>query len=170
MFKFTAGYIYHCWQTTTHKYWVFHYTIKFCVKKKNFKGKVSLIFRSLFHDLSKYRWSEAKSFAKVIFKLRGQTYGSDIYRESLRSIKPSVILHYKRNSHHPEYWAELESGRDGFSKMGPYEKIEMIIDWRAATRRHSDGCIFKSLDINQERFGYGDEEKEYLTTIAKLIV
>lgn len=39
---------------------------------------------------------------------------------------------------------------------------EMIADWMAACKRHADGDIMKSIEINQKRFGYSDELKEIL--------
>jgi hypothetical protein len=36
----------------------------------------------------------------------------------------------------------------------------MLCDWRAAALRHADGDIWKSIEINQKRFGYSDELKE----------
>jgi hypothetical protein len=37
--------------------------------------------------------------------------------------------------------------------------LEMIADWKAASLLHTDGDIFKSIEINQKRFGYSDELK-----------
>lgn len=39
--------------------------------------------------------------------------------------------------------------------MNIIDITEMFCDWNAATQRHNDGNIFKSIEINQERFGYG---------------
>ena len=167
MLKFIAGYIYTQLQTTIHRYWVFHYTLKFCFKKKDFNGykKIFLVKRALVHDLSKYKWDEAKYFATTIFDLKKSTYGSEEYAQMLKDIQPAIDRHYQRNYHHPQFNPDHR-----YKEMTELDRIEMVIDWRAATRRHKDGCIFKSLDINQERFDYSDEDKEYLTTIAKLIV
>ena len=38
----------------------------------------------------------------------------------------------------------------------------MILDWYAASQRHENGDIFKSIEQNQERFGYTDEVKMIL--------
>jgi hypothetical protein len=43
--------------------------------------------------------------------------------------------------------------------MNLIDLIEMLCDWKAATLRHNTGDIYKSLDINQKRFGYSDELK-----------
>jgi hypothetical protein len=43
----------------------------------------------------------------------------------------------------------------------------MICDWLAAVKRHKDGDIFRSIEVNQERFGYSDEIKEILKNTAE---
>ena len=52
-----------------------------------------------------------------------------------------------------------DKGILGMSLLGI---IEMLCDWKAATLRHNDGDIRKSIDINQKRFGYSDEIKAIL--------
>lgn len=78
--------------------------------------------------------------------LRGLTYGSPEYKAELDKMRPTIDLHYKRNSHHPEHYA---NGIDGMCLL---DLVEMLCDWRAATQRHADGDLRKSLVINQERF------------------
>lgn len=51
--------------------------------------------------------------------------------------------------------------------MDLIDLIEMISDWKAATMRHDDGDILKSLEINQKRFGYSDELKQILINTLK---
>jgi hypothetical protein len=49
--------------------------------------------------------------------------------------------------------------------------VEMLCDWLAATRRHDDGDIHRSIDMNQERFGYSDELKAILhSTVSGLLL
>ncbi len=177
MLKHISGYLYTQLQTTIHKFWVFYYAVKFCVKDKGTKRKITLLISALFHDNSKYSWIEAKGFATTIFDLKHSTYGSEEYKALLDKIQPSLKHHYNKNAHHPEflinYYKDLEEKErdiDYFDEMIAIEKIEMVVDWRSATRRHKDGDIFESIEINQKRFGYSDEDKEYFITIAKLIV
>ena len=50
--------------------------------------------------------------------------------------------------------------------MNLMQLVEMICDWYAASQRHEDGDIYKSIEINQERFGYSDELKSiFIRTI-----
>lgn len=50
----------------------------------------------------------------------------------------------------------------GISGMSLLDLVEMLCDWKAATLRHNDGDIRKSIEINQKRFGYSDELKRIL--------
>ncbi len=161
--KFIAGYLWTQIQTTIHKFWVFYYCLKFCFKDKKTKKKLILFVSCLFHDNSKYSWVEAKEFANTIFDLKNSTYGSDEYKELLNRIKPCLEHHYKHNAHHPEFWT------DGVEDMNEIEKIEMILDWKSASRRHFDGDIYKSININQSRFGYDNKTKYWLINIARII-
>ena len=161
--KFVAGY---CWtqiQTTIHKFWVFYYTLKFCFKDNKTKKKLILFVCALYHDNSKYSWAEAKGFAITIFDLKHSSYGTDEYKALLKKIEPSIQHHYKRNGHHPEFWP------NGIEDMNEIEKVEMLIDWRSATKRHKNGDIFKSIEINQKRFNYDEKTKEWLISMAKII-
>lgn len=53
----------------------------------------------------------------------------------------------------------VESNING---MNLFDLIEMIVDWYAATKRHNDGDIHKSLEINKERFGISDQLQRIL--------
>jgi hypothetical protein len=57
--------------------------------------------------------------------------------------------------------------RNTLKGMDLIDLIEMISDWKAATMRHDDGDILKSLDINQKRFGYSNELKQILLNTLK---
>jgi hypothetical protein len=55
--------------------------------------------------------------------------------------------------------AEANKGLHGMSLL---DILEMLCDWKAATLRHNDGDIRRSIEINQKRFGYSDELKQIL--------
>ena len=99
-----------------------------------------------FHDASKLKEPEAELFKEYTDKLRGCTYGSPEYKEYLEGLKPALDHHYGVNSHHPEHF---ENGIDGMSLL---DLIEMFCDWKAASERHDDGDILKSIEINKDRF------------------
>jgi hypothetical protein len=137
-------------ETTKHKLWVLFYSLKFCHK---------LILRAIVHDFSKYSRREAKPFSEYTPKLKACTYGSEEYQTFLKGLKPALDHHYNKNSHHPEHH------KNGFDDMSGLDRVEMVIDWFAATRRHADGDIMRSIEVNKDRFKYSDDDKKWLQKI-----
>lgn len=115
-----------------------------------------LLNRASKHDTSKLNSPEKEFFDEFTPKLAACTYGSEEYKSFLSQLKVGLDHHYKKNSHHPEHYEEGVNGMDLFDVM------EMLMDWKAATERHNDGDILKSLEINQERFGISDQLKRIM--------
>jgi hypothetical protein len=46
--------------------------------------------------------------------------------------------------------------------------VEMFCDWYAATKRHEDGSIMKSIEINKERFNISDDLVNIFINTAEL--
>jgi hypothetical protein len=115
------------------------------------------------HDYSKLVEPEKSIFDEYTPKLAASTYGSDEYKEMLSSMRPALEHHYEKNLHHPEHY---EKGIDGMTLI---DLIEMLVDWKAATLRHNNGDIYKSIEINKKRFGISDQLVSILlNTIKKL--
>lgn len=110
------------------------------------EASAELIRRANVHDNSKLNSPEKEFFDEYTPKLAGSTYGSDEYKGFLKELKVGLDHHYANNSHHPEHYP---NGINGFDL---FDLIEMAMDWCAAVERHNDGDIFKSLEINTERF------------------
>lgn len=140
-------------ETTKHKTWVAWYLLKACA---------ALIRRAIVHDLSKYSKDEAPFFEVALPKLRNLEYGSDEYKTAILSLGPALKHHDRNNSHHPEYWNGVES-------KSPLDTIEMLCDWKAATRRHATGNFSKSLEVNEKRFNYPPWKTYTFKTAAKEI-
>ncbi len=51
--------------------------------------------------------------------------------------------------------------------MSLLDLVEMLCDWKAASERHADGNLARSIELNQERFGYGDELRGILENTAR---
>lgn len=64
------------------------------------------------------------------------------------------------------YESQLIHDAQGIRGMSLLDVLEMLCDWKAATMRHADGDLAKSIEINQKRFGYSDELKSILTNTA----
>ena len=102
------------------------------------------------HDLSKLNPPELEIFQIYTEKLKGTTYGSDKYKQYLKEMKPALGHHYAFNRHHPEHF------KAGITEMNLFDIMEMFCDWVAATKRHADGNILRSIQINKNRFGYSE--------------
>jgi len=122
--------------------------------KENKKQKIlieKLNYRANNHDKSKLEEKEFPYFAEFTPKLENCTYGSDEYKEFLKGLKPALDHHYSVNSHHPEFH------KNGINDMSIVDIIEMYCDWCAAVKRHKDGNILKSININKNRFKISDQ-------------
>ena len=105
-----------------------------------------LLERGEAHDQSKLGPDEKPLFDEYTPKLSAVTYGSPEYRAMLDGLKPALTSHYRLNSHHPEHHP------NGINSFDLLDLLEMFCDWKAATERHTDGDIEKSIEINAKRF------------------
>lgn len=110
-----------------------------------------LMERAENHDKTKLVQPELDIFVEYTPKLKNSKYGSEEYKGYLREMRVALDHHYQNNRHHPEHF------KNGIEDMNLLDMVEMVCDWKAATLRHEDGDIFKSIDVNQKRFGYSDE-------------
>lgn len=157
------------------------------------KCVLSLFNRSRFHDASKFSEEEWLGFLESTEHLKSCTYGSDAYKAFLKDLQPTLDHHYANNKHHPEHFVKWSCNgcfteyqgempdrceQCGYSQMQRepdiaqmtlLDLLEMLCDWIAATARHADGDILKSIEINQKRFGYSDELKAIMNNTVTLL-
>lgn len=119
--------------------------------------------RSKSHDETKLNEPEASSFAALTPLLAESTYGSDKYNGFLKELNETLKHHYENNSHHPEHF------KNGVAGMTLIDLIEMFCDWLAATKRHNDGDIYKSIEINTKRFNLDDQIRSIFINTAKKV-
>ena len=112
------------------------------------------------HDASKLKDPELSVFDEYTPKLKGSTYGSDEYKGFLEGMGVGLKHHYEVNDHHPEHFP------NGIHDMNLLQWIEMLADWKAATERHTDGDLRRSIEQNAERFGYGAAMADILLSTA----
>ena len=142
------------------------------------------------HDESKLHSPEAEIFAEYTPKLKGSTYGSEAYKRCLAEMRPALEHHYAENRHHPEHfkryvcngcfkeyrtmpnhcdicgYSQFQEETD-IAQMTLVDLLEMLCDWKAATLRHADGDILRSIEGNQTRFDYSDDLRQiFENTIA----
>ena len=107
---------------------------------------VKLLKRGELHDQSKLESPEVELFTEWTPKLAAVTYGSPEYNEMKKKLDVALQHHYAKNRHHPEHY------KNGIDDMSLIDLIEMLVDWKAASERHHDGNINKSIEINGKRF------------------
>jgi hypothetical protein len=139
--------------------------------------------RALNHDRSKLEKPELKIFDKYTPKLKSSSFGESDYDKTLKlkSMESALKHHYSNNRHHPghfkkwvcdicfkEYKKEpvgscsqclndLFSQEADINQMNLIDIMEMFCDWIAATERHINGDIFKSLIYEKKRFKISDQ-------------
>lgn len=121
------------------------------VRAKLNDAAVNLLRRGEAHDRSKLEPPEREVFDEVTPRLKAMTYGSAEYKSCLAAMGPALAHHYAENSHHPEHYPS------GIAGMSLLDLIEMLCDWKAATERHDDGDIRRSVALNAERFGISEQ-------------
>lgn len=121
-----------------------------------------LTTRGIEHDRLKLESPEIELFTEYTPKLAEVTYGSPEYQECLNGLRPALEHHYAHYRHHPEHFD------GGINDMTLVDLVEMICDWKAASQRHNDGNLLKSIELNAQRFKYNDQLKQILINTAKL--
>lgn len=117
--------------------------------------------RGLNHDASKLKAPEKRIFDEYTPKLKDSTYGSEEYKGFLKGMGAGLSHHYENNRHHPEHF------EGGINDMNLIDVFEMLADWKAATERHDDGDIRKSLAIQAERFNISPQLMDILFNTVK---
>lgn len=122
-----------------------------------------LLDRADVHDQSKLRTPEVELFAEWTPRLAASTYGSAEYEEFRKKMGPALAHHYAKNRHHPEHF------KNGVDDMTLVDLVEMFCDWKAATMRHNDGNIRKSIEHNADRFGLSSQLVKILENSVNLL-
>ncbi len=117
--------------------------------------------RAQIHDASKLESPEKEILAENTYKLGMTVYGSPEYKVLLEEVKPALDHHYSKNRHHPQYHPNL------INDMNLVDIIELLCDWRAATKRNKNGNIRKSIEINAERFNISPQLRQILENTIK---
>jgi hypothetical protein len=171
-------------------------TLKHIKNVKQMLKKINeeLYYRGRIHDSSKLKSPEQEIFDEYTPKLKNTTYGSEKYKQYLKEMSVALDHHYDNNRHHPEHFSkrwkcdncneeynysptecQICSHVNCFTRMGNttgmnlVDIIEMLCDWKAATLRHADGNLLKSIEINKKRFKMSDELESILLNTVELL-
>jgi hypothetical protein len=123
-----------------------------------------LINRAQKHDQSKLEDPEVEIFDQFTPKLRDCTYGSEEYRGYMKEMQVAIRHHNENNRHHPEHF------KDEMLGMNLIDLLEMLVDWYASGKRHNDGDIYKSIEINAKRFSIPEPLVKILYNTANWII
>ena len=121
-----------------------------------------LTIRGIEHDRTKLESPEVEVFTEYTPKLAESTYGSDEYAEFLKEMNGALQHHYANSRHHPEHFSK------GINDMNLLDIVEMFCDWKAASLRHLDGNLLKSIEFNAGRFNMSSQLKQILINTAKM--
>lgn len=122
-----------------------------------------LLTRAQEHDASKLVQPELTAFTLHTENLKSCTYGSHQYDKFLELLKPTLEHHYANNKHHPEHY------KNGVNDMNLIDLIEMFVDWKAATLRHNDGNLLKSIEHNTKRFDINPQLAKIFQNTASIL-
>ena len=122
-----------------------------------------LLIRANEHDSSKLKDVEVEIFRCFTPLLKESIYGSDQYKNMLIQMKSALDHHYSNNRHHPEFFDS------DIGKMNLIDIVEMFCDWVAAVKRHDNGNIYDSIEINSKRFKMSNQLKSiFINTVLYL--
>jgi hypothetical protein len=138
-------------------------TFRHIERVRNLLNKVNLELsnRGELHDQTKLESPEVELFAEYTSKLSGTTYGSEEYHKYRKEMQVALDHHYANNRHHPEFH------KNGIDDMDLLDLIEMLCDWKAASERHNDGNIRKSIEHNGIRFNMSSQLISIFENTAK---
>lgn len=103
------------------------------------------------HDRTKLQSLEFDAFVSTREQFKKANYGTPEYQACVDAVKPAVDHHYKNNRHHTAFYA------NGINDMTLIDIIEMIADWKAASRRSPDKKFVDTLDFAKNKYQIGDQ-------------
>lgn len=112
--------------------------------------------RGLGHDRSKLEELEFCAFTKTRPQFKRANYMSKEYQECIDAIKPAIDHHYRNNRHHTGFH------KGGFADMNLLDILEMLADWKAASRRSPDLSLKDSLPKAFERYGIPENMQRHI--------
>ena len=116
--------------------------------------------RGFGHDRTKLEEFEFDAFVSTRPKFKKANYGTKEYKECTEAIKPAIDHHYSHNRHHTGYH------EGGFEDMNLMDILEMLADWKAASRRSPDLSFEDSLPRAFKKYKIPDNmQKHILSTI-----
>lgn len=123
-----------------------------------------LLDRADQHDATKLEPPEVQAFTDNTSKLNALTFGSPEYFGQLKNpdMQHALEHHYANNRHHPQHF------KNGLDDMNLVDLVEMFCDWNASSKRHHDGNLRKSIEVNAARFNINPQLVKILENSIEL--
>lgn len=122
-----------------------------------------LLRRGELHDQSKLERPEVEAFTRLTPILAKLTFGTPEYAASKKELGTALDHHYAKNRHHPQHF------KNGIRDMNLLDLVEMFCDWKAASERHNDGNLRKSIIHNGNEFRFPPELIEIFENTVELV-
>ena len=119
--------------------------------------------RGISHDRSKLLAAEFDAFVSTRPKFKKVNYGTPEYQECVDAIKSAVDHHHANNRHHTSFH------KNGFADMNLLDILEMIADWKAASRRSPDLSFLASLPRAFENYNIPDNMQKHIIATIKYL-
>ncbi len=119
--------------------------------------------RGIAHDRSKLTEEEFDAFVSTRPDFKKANYGSPEYKACTERIKPAIKHHYSVNRHH------TGNHRNGFNGMNLLDILEMLADWKAASRRSPDLSFKDSLPKAFERYKIPENMQKHIVATLKYL-
>ena len=107
--------------------------------------------RGLAHDRTKFLALEFDAFVSTREDFKRANYGSEEYKRCVDEAHGAVVHHHENNRHHTHYH------KNGIDDMNMIDIIEMVCDWKAASRRSPDMDFAGSIDHAFKKYGVGKQ-------------
>lgn len=131
------------------------------VQENLFQMRAILEARGIAHDRTKFLAIEFDAFVKARPRFKEADYGSPEYQECVNMIRPSIDHHHANNRHHIAFY------KNGFSDMNLFDILEMLADWKAASRRNSGLSFVDSLPRAFERYSIPKNMQKHIMATLK---
>ena len=114
------------------------------------------------HDDSKLKEDELPKYASAQKDFAVTPFGTPEYQKIKDKIMPTIQEHYRKNSHHPEHY------ENGLAGMDLVDIIEMLCDWKSATKNHDVGSSMKkSIEFAIKKYKISTDLASILYNTAK---
>lgn len=123
--------------------------------------RLDLEKRGISHDRTKFMAKEFDSFVKTRPKFKKANYGSKEYQECVDIIKPAIDHHYTNNRHHTKFHP------NGFADVNLLDILEMLADWKAASRRSPDLSFEDSLPKAFKKYNIPENMQKHILATLK---